>query len=64
MGVVVWLPSLYVFVSDKDVAQLWVQTMIRFDRVVPAVVVFCLLLLRAGALALESGLDRRPVLGD
>jgi hypothetical protein len=64
MGVVVWLPSLYLFVSAKDVAQLWVQTIIRLDRVVPAVVVFFLLLLRAGALALESGLDRRPILGD
>jgi hypothetical protein len=64
LGVVVWLPSLYFTVSTQDATQLWVQTVIRLDRVVPVALIFVLLLVRAGMAALDGGLQARPVLGD
>ena len=62
LGTVVWLPSLYFTVSHQDAALLSVQTVIRLDRVVPVLAIFCLLLLRAGNLTLKGGLQPRPVI--
>lgn len=64
LGIVVWLPSLYFLVSTQDVTQLWVETIIRFDRVVPVLAIFCLLVVRVWLLAFEGGLQSRPVLSD
>ena len=64
LGIVVWLPSLYFVVSTQDLSQLWVQTIIRIDRVVPVFAIFCLLLVRAWRLARQGGLQSRPVLYD
>ena len=64
LGVVTWLPSLYFAVRTQDSTQLWVQTVIRLNRVVPVLLIFILLLIRAGSAALEGGLQTRPVLGD
>jgi len=54
MGVVVWLPSLYVLMAGKDLSLLSVQTMLHAERVVPVVVIFCLLVYRAARIALVS----------
>lgn len=64
LGTVVWLPSLYFVVSTQDLSQLWVQTIIRVDRVVPVFAIFWLLLVRAWKLARQGGLQSRPVLSD
>jgi hypothetical protein len=62
LSIVVWLPSLYITVSTQDATQLWVQTLIRLDRVVPVLLIFCLLLIRATRIALKAGLQSRPTL--
>ena len=62
LGIIVWLPSLYITVSTQDASQLWVQTLIRLDRVVPVLLIFCLLLIRATRTALKAGLQPRPTL--
>jgi len=64
LGIVVWLPSLYFVVSTQNLSQLWVETVIRLNRVLPVLAIFCLLLVRAWNLALQGGLDSRPVLSD
>ena len=64
LGIVVWLPSLYFVVSTQNLSQLWVETVIRLNRVLPVLAIFCLLLIRAWNLALQGGLDSRPVLSD
>ena len=64
LGIVVWLPSLYFVVSTQNLSQLWVVTVIRLNRVLPVLAIFCLLLVRAWNLALQGGLDSRPVLSD
>ena len=64
LGIVVWLPSLYFVVSTQNLSQLWVETVIRLNRVLPVLAIFCLLLVRAWKLALQGGLDSRPVLSD
>ena len=56
-GAIVWLPSLYFALSTEDASQLWVETLIRLDRVVPVLVIFCLLLVRAGQIAREGGFE-------
>jgi len=64
LGIVVWLPSLYFVVSTQNLSQLWVETVIRLNRVLPVLAIFCLLLVRAWNVALQGGLDSRPVLSD
>lgn len=54
MGVVLWLPGLYFLVRDEDLSQLSLQTMLHGERVVPVVVIFCLLVYRATRIALAS----------
>jgi hypothetical protein len=63
LGVVVWLPSLYFALSTEDASQLWVETLLRLDRVVPVLAIFCLLLVRAWQIAREGGLRAQPALG-
>ncbi len=63
LGSIVWLPSLYFALRTQDASQLWVETLIRLDRVVPVLVIFCLLLARAVQIANEGGLQPRPALG-
>jgi len=44
LGVLIWLPSLYFLVHGQDPALLTVQTLIRVNRVVPALAIFCILI--------------------
>jgi hypothetical protein len=63
LSAIVWLPSLYFALSTQDASQLWVETLLRLDRVVPVLAIFCLLLVRAVQIASEGGLRPRPALG-
>jgi hypothetical protein len=49
-----WLPSLYFFVSNKDLSLLSVQMPLHAERVLPAVLIFTLLLVRAVRITLHS----------
>jgi hypothetical protein len=62
LGAIIWLPSLYFTVSTQDASQMWVETLIHLDRVVPVLAIFCLLMVRAAQTARQSGLQTRPVL--
>ncbi len=54
IGAILWLPGLFVFFRHADLTLLSYQTILRLDRVLPVVVLFALLLYRAGAIALGS----------
>jgi len=54
LSAVLWLPSLYVFLRGSDAASLSVQNELRLERVVPAVLIFLLLLVRALWIAFRS----------
>jgi hypothetical protein len=64
LSVLVWLPSLYIFLSNRDTASMSVQNAMRLERLGPVVLIFALLLIRATLLALRSptgmGLPNHP----
>ncbi len=57
LGLIVWLPSLFIFVNAGDATSQFVQTLIRVDRVVPAALIFCILV---GKLAAEFAAQGVP----
>jgi hypothetical protein len=54
MATLTWLPSLYIFISNRDLSLLSVQTLLHAERVLPLLAVFCLLMYRATKIALTS----------
>jgi hypothetical protein len=54
LSVLIWLPSLYIFISEKDLSLLSVQMTLHAERVLPAVLIVTLLLARAVRIALHS----------
>ena len=50
----VWLPSLYVLLSSRDLNLIGTETLLHSDRVLPALAVFCLLAFRATQVAFRS----------
>lgn len=59
LSVLVWLPGLYFLLHNQDVSLLSVQMPLHAERVLPAVLIFALLLLRAIRIAHRS---RRSVI--
>ena len=64
LGIIIWFPTLYCFVSNQDPSQLWVHTLLRLTRVLPVLAIFCLLLFNAWRTAMQGGLQTRPILTD
>jgi hypothetical protein len=54
LSVLVWLPSLYLVLSNSDLASMSVQNVLRLERVGPVVLIFSLLLIHATRVALRS----------
>jgi hypothetical protein len=54
LSVLLWLPSPYVLLRGQDIASLNVQLLIHAERILPTVLIFALLLVRAVLLCLRS----------
>jgi hypothetical protein len=54
LSVLLWLPSLYVLLRGQDIGSLRVQLLIHAGRVLPTLLIFTLLLVRAVMLSLQS----------